>query len=133
MEAEEIRRLLITLLEDSGAAWAAQGGCICFRLAKNGAVWEMACRCIKGRLLAYGRYPFAAADRAQALRLCSEVNSQVVQGAMFLQEDGRAVFRTDAALPDLYDASRLMREAIEYNAAVICRFWRGFSPEHPTL
>lgn len=133
MEAEDIQRLLIQLLEDSGAAWTAQGGYICLRLEKNGAVWEMACRCLKSRLLAFGRYPFAAADRDRSLRLCNEVNRQVVQGAMFLQEDGRPVFRTGADLPDLYDASRLMREAIEYNAAVICRFWQRFAPEHPTL
>lgn len=133
MEAEEIRRLLVTLLDDSGAAWTSWGGCICFRLEKNGAVWEMACRCLQGRLLAYGRYPFAVPDRALALRLCNEVNSRVIQGAAFLQEDGRPIFRTGASLPDAYDAARLIREAIEYNAAVICRFWQRFAPEQPTL
>lgn len=133
MEPQAIRQLLISLLEDSGAEWTSWGGCICLRLEHGGAVWEMACRCIQGRLMAYGRYPFGAADRARALRLCSEINSQVVQGAMFLQEDGRPVFRTGAALPDPYDAPQLIREAIEYNAAVICRFWQRFAPEHPTL
>ena len=43
------------------------------------------------------------------------------------------MFRTEAELPDPYDGARLVREAIEYNAAVLCRFWRLFAPEHPTL
>ena len=59
MGPEEIRRLLIALLESSGAAWEQADGWICFRLSKDGAVWDMACRCLTGRMLAYGR-PAAA-------------------------------------------------------------------------
>ena len=52
---------------------------------------------------------------------------------MFLMEDGRAAFRTEADLPDPYDAAARLREAIEYNAAVINRFWHLLMPEHPNL
>ena len=52
---------------------------------------------------------------------------------MFLMEDGRAAFRTEADLPDPYDAAARLREAIEYNAAVITRFWRILMPERPNL
>lgn len=133
MEAEEIQRLLTALLDDSGAAWTRQDGWICFRLKKDGAVWDMACRCRRGGMLAYGRYPFRAADPDRCLRSCSEVNSQVVQGAMFLSPEGGAVFRTEAQLPDPYHGMQLLREAIEYNAAVMIRFWRLFAPDQPTL
>lgn len=129
MEAREICRLLVQLLEDSGAAWSQSDGCICFRLRRGGAVWETACRCLDGRLLVYGRYPFAAGDRARALARCSEINRQVICGAMFLDGDGRPVFRTDAALPDVYDARGRAAWAIEYNAAVLRRFWHRLAPE----
>ncbi len=133
MGPEEIRRLLTALLESSGAAWEQADGWICFRLSKDGAVWDMACRCLTGRMLAYGRLPLRAADRDEACRRCSQVNGQVIRGAMFLSEEGWPVFRTEAELPDPYDGARLVREAIEYNAAVLCRFWRLFAPEPPTL
>ena len=57
MGPEEIRRLLTALLESSGAAWEQADGWICFRLSKDGAVWDMACRCLTGRMMAYGRLP----------------------------------------------------------------------------
>lgn len=133
MKAEEIRALLLQLLEDSGAEWTEAGGCLLFRLRRGGAVWDMACRCLDGRMLAYGRCPAAAADRTLALERCNEINRQVVQGGMFLMEDGRTAFRTEADLPDPYDAAARLREAIEYNAAVINRFWHLLMPEHPNL
>ena len=101
---EEIRRLLTALLESSGAAWEQADGWICFRLSKDGAVWDMACRCLTGRMLAYGRLPLRAADRDEACRRCSQVHGQVIRGAMFLSEEGWPVFRTEAELPERANA-----------------------------
>lgn len=69
------------------------------------------------------RWPFEAADRARALERCSEINSQLTQGAVFLPKDGRPVFRTRADLKDPYGARRRLIEAIETNAAAIARYW----------
>ena len=123
MEAKDTRALLVALLADSGADWKEEAGWIRFRLQKEGAVWEMACRCEAGQALCYGRWPFEAADRARALERCSEINSQLTQGAVFLPKDGRPVFRTRADLKDPYGARRRLIEAIETNAAAIARYW----------
>ena len=133
MEAELIRRELATLLDASGAAWTWSGGCVCFCLSREGAVWQMACRCLDGRMLAYGRWPGPVAERGAACRLCSELNAQLLQGALFLSAEGELVCRTEARLPDLYAARDRIREAIEYNAAVLCRFGQRFAPGRPTL
>lgn len=132
MEPDAIRDVLTRLLDDSGAAWTSAAGHICFRLAKDGAAWQVACRCIPGRLLVYSRWPFAVEDAEDARRQCCEINAQLVQGAVYLPPDGQPVCRTDAALPDAYDAALHIREAIEYNAAAVCRFWQKFLPG-PTL
>lgn len=123
LKAEHIRSALRKLLEDSGAQWQEEQGLIRFRLRREGMIWETACRCLDGRLLVYGRYPFPVGDRAQGLAECSRINSRTVQGAMFLPEDGQPVFRTGAALDDPYDARLRMIRALEYNAAVITHFW----------
>ncbi len=55
---------------------------------------------------------------------------------MFLPDDGRPVFRTRAELDDAYGARQRVKAAIEYNAAILIRFWnvmsrpreRGFFP-----
>lgn len=122
LKADTIRAMLLTLLEDSGAQWQEEQGLIRFRLRRDGMVWETACRCLEGELLVYGRYPFTA-DCARGLALCSRVNAQTVRGAMFLPEDGQAVYRTRAELDDPYDARIRMLRALEYNAAAIARFW----------
>ncbi len=132
MEATEIRRALAALLDDSGADWREAAGCLCFRLRRGGALLELACRPLDGRLLVYGRYPFPAGDRQRALARCSEVNGRVLQGAMFL-DGGRVVFRTEAALPDDYEAPLRMQEAIAYNADVLLHFWGRLAPDGANL
>ena len=123
LRENEIQRVLTALLEDSGTAWRTQGGLIRFRLRRDGMTWETACRCLEGRLLAYGRCPFVIGDIPGFLAQCSRINSQVVQGALFLPEDSCPVFRTGARLYGLYDARERIAHALEYNAAVIARFW----------
>ncbi len=127
MEARDTRGLLIALLEDSGAAWREEMGLIRFRVAREGMVWEMSCRCEQDQILCYGRFPFAAVDRAQCLGRCNEINGRAVGGALFLDGEGRPVFRTRAELDDPYEARRRLIRALEYNAAVVTRFWGRLS------
>ncbi|HIT01566.1 MAG TPA: hypothetical protein IAC21_01895 [Candidatus Enterenecus merdae] len=127
MEARDTRRLLLALLEDSGAAWREEMGVIRFRIAREGMTWEMSCRCEQDQVLCYGRFPFAAADRARCLERCNEINDQAVGGAMFVAGDGRPVFRTRAELEDPYEARQRLIRALEYNAAVVTRFWGRLS------
>ncbi len=123
LRAVEIRNILTALLEDSGAAWKSEDGALRFRLTREGMVWENACRCRDGALLVYGRYPFPIGDPPAFHRAASRVNSQVIEGAMFLPRDLRPVFRTTARLCELYDARERIAHALEYNGAVVVRFW----------
>ena len=118
-------RQLTALLEDSGVAWQRKMGEIRFRLTSGGMIWEMACRCLDSQVLLYGRYPFRIPPdrRAQALEACCGVNRQVIRGGMYLTEEGRAVFRTWAGMSDGYTARENLAQALEYNIAVVTRFW----------
>ena len=124
MKAQDIEQLLQLLLEERGVSWVREQGLIRFRLRKNGAEWEVNCRCSDGQLECYGRYPRSVSDRADALQRCNEINLQTSRGAMLLPEDGRAVFRTVAFLGDLYDAEELLNRALDDNSRAILRFWR---------
>lgn len=123
VKAAEVRALLTALLADSGATWTERAGLVCFRLCREGMVWETACRCLDGRVLIYGRYPFSVGGGPDFGPVCSRVNSQVVEGALFLPPDGRPVFRTGARLYELWDARTRVADALEYNGAVVARFW----------
>ena len=123
MNAQQTRSLLLSLLEESGIAWREDAGLVRFLVTREGMTWETACRCERDRVLCYGRYPFAAGDRARCLERCSQINSRAVSGAMYLPRDGRPVFRPAARLDDPYDARRRLIQALEYNGAVMARFW----------
>ena len=123
MREPQTRAVLTALLDDSGAAWTTQVGWICFRMERDGGIWEMRCLPMDEQVLCYGRYPFRIEDRGEGLRRCDEVNRQAVRGAMFLPDDGQPVFRTRAELDDAYGARKRLAAAIEYNAAIIARFW----------
>lgn len=127
MREARTRAVLTALLEDSGAAWTAENGWIRFRMERDGCVWEMCCLPMDEQVVCYGRYPFRLENRAEGLRRCEEVNRQVVRGAMFLPDDGRPVFRTRAELDDAYGARRRLQAALEYNAAILSRFWGRMS------
>ena len=127
MDAKQTRSLLLTVLEDSGVVWQEDAGLVRFRIAREGMSWEMACRCEAGQILCYGRYPFAVPDRGVCLERCSRINSRAESGAMFLPRDGCPVFRTTARLDDPYGARHRLIRALEYNAAVIARFWGQLS------
>ena len=57
-------------------------------------------------------------DAGAAFRL----NSQVVEGSFFLQEE-RLIFRTSARLTERFEAQARIAAALEYNAAVLSHWW----------
>ena len=126
MGAEEVRRMLLSLLEDGGAEYTQWRGCIRFPMEREGMRWEALCLCREASALVYARYPFPVRDRRRALELCNEVNRQAAHGAVFVPEDGYAVFRTAADMGDIYDARERLERALRNSAALICRFWGSF-------
>ena len=90
--------------------------------SSRGFKWETDCVCRERAVLIYGIYPFPAGDRAYALSLCSKINSRVLYGGMFIQDD-TVVFRTGADLFDSYSAYESIGRAIDYNARVMTEFW----------
>ena len=95
-----------------------------FRLvfSDRGCKWETICACLDHAVLIYGYYPFLIADRKRAAALCESVNRQVLFGSMLALEE-RVAFRTGADLFDAYSAYEHIGRALEYNAAVVVRFW----------
>ncbi len=123
MKQEETKRLLTTLLDDSGVAWVAQMDLIRFRVRRNEMHWEMNCRCEKDRIMVFSRYPFCFGEREQSWKICNMVNATVTRGAMFLPTDGRPVFRVEVDIRDDYDARFRLRETLEFAARMTARFW----------
>ena len=112
--AEELR----ALLEHSGAAFQREGNRFRFRFASRGCQWQTVCDCQGSLVLVYGIHSARVAQRERALELCSELNSRVVRGSFFLQEE-RIVFRTSAQLTERFEARERIAAALEYNAAVL--------------
>ncbi len=123
MEQEDVRRMLLRMLEEAGVPWAEQAGLIRFRAEKGGMRWEMNCRCRRGEAIVYSRYPFSVPMETKAWVLCNRVNVQAPRGAMLLPGDGRPVFRTWAGLRDPYDAEERLRDALTFAARLTARFW----------
>ena len=93
----------------------------------RGCKWETLCICKEQMVLVYGRYPFPVMESEGIRAVCEEINRQVVMGSMFVNED-RVVFRTGADLFDAYSAYEYIGRALEYNAAVMVRFWSRVAP-----
>ena len=127
LAAKEIENILFFLLAGALTGdpieWVRERNMIRCRAERNGLIWEIDCRAVRGRFECYGRYPFAVTDRETALRRCNEINLLTAAGAMLLPEDGRPTFRTVAALDDIYGADARMRQAMEDNARAIVRYW----------
>lgn len=126
MSEEQVYELLKHFLARSGIEWERRQGLVRFRLRQEGMDWETECRCMAGGLLIYGRYPFEG-EREKRERVCSRINSRLIHGALFLSEKGRVVYRNRASLEDPFGARERLKEALEYNAAVITRFWGELS------
>lgn len=123
MNQEEVRRLLTGMLEDAGVPWTEEADLIRFRAGKDGARWEMNCRCRRGELIVYSRYPFSVREGPEAWTLCNRINARTARGAMLLPEDGRPVFRSWADLEDVYGADARLRQALTFAARITARFW----------
>lgn len=126
MSEEQVYEMLRHFLERSGTQWERRGGLVRFRLRREGMVWETECRCMAGGLLIYGRYPFEG-EREKRERVCSRINARLTHGALFVLENGHAVYRNRAALEDPFGAQERLQAALEQNAAVITRFWGELS------
>lgn len=126
MKENEIHKLLIGYLTGSGLQWQSDAGLIRFRLQRDGLIWEIACRCLENSLLVYARYPFSA-ERSWLLEQCSRVNSQLIRGAFFVPEDGQAVYRIRVEMDDIFGARARLKTALDYQTAVITRFWGDFA------
>ena len=127
MKEEDKLRLLRSLLDAEGAEWVEEGGWLRFRMQHDAMLWETACTPCADGLLFFGQYPFRCRDRDRALRLCGELNRQLVTGALFLTEDGRPVYRCRALLDDVYLAQERIGAALRYSAQVIAHCWGRFS------
>ena len=123
MDRDAIARLLTDLLDASGVPWIEQEGLIRFRARQGGMNWEMNCRCRRGELVIYSRYPFSVSIGEGAWRLCNTVNTRTARGAILLPEDGRPVFRSRADLADPYRGEERLREALTYAARITAHFW----------
>ena len=113
---------LTALLERSGVDFVRQKDLFRFRFTSGGCTWQTVCRCQGDLVLVYGVHPAPVEDAAAALALCSGLNAQVVRGSFFLQEE-RIVFRTSAQLTERFEAQSRIAAALEYNAAVLSRWW----------
>lgn len=113
---------LEALLQHSGVDFLREGSRFRLRFSSRGCTWQTVCDCQDQRVLIYGVHPSPVTQPQQALELCSQLNSQVVEGSFFLQE-GRLIFRTSARLTERFEAQARIAAALEYNAAVLSHWW----------
>lgn len=119
---------LAALLERSGVDYVRQGDQFRFRFTGGGCTWQTVCRCREERVLVYGVHPAPVLDEGRAADLCSRLNSQLVEGSLFLQE-GHFVLRTSALLTERFEAQARIAVALEYNAAVLSHWWERLAAE----
>ena len=105
--AEELR----ALLEHSGAAFQREGNRFRLALPAGAASGRRFATARGAWCWSNGIHSARVAQRERALELCSELNSRVVRGSFFLQEE-RIVFRTSAQLTERFEArERIARRA----------------------
>lgn len=119
---------LAALLERSGVDFVREDGQFRFRFSSGGCTWQTVCRCQGELVLVYGVHPAPVTDPARALALCGWLNARLAEGSLFLQEE-RFVFRTSAHLTEAFEAQARIARALEYNAAVLSRWWERMAAE----
>ena len=119
---------LSALLERSGVDFVREDGQFRFRFSSGGCTWQTVCRCQGDLVLVYGVHPAPVTDAARALALCGRLNARLAEGSLFLQEE-RFVFRTSAHLTEAFEAQSRIARALEYNAAVLSRWWERMAAE----
>ena len=119
---------LSALLERSGVDFVREDGQFRFRFSSGGCTWQTVCRCQGDLVLVYGVHPAPVTDPARALALCGQLNARLTEGSLFLQEQ-HFVFRTSAHLTEALEAQSRIARALEYNAAVLSRWWERMAAE----
>lgn len=119
---------LSALLERSGVDFVREEDRFRLRFSSGGCTWQTVCRCRGDLVLVYGVHPAPVTDPARALALCGRLNAQLAEGSLFLQEE-RFVFRTSAHLTEAFEAQARIAHALEYNAAVLSRWWERMAAE----
>lgn len=119
---------LAALLERSGVDFVREDGQFRFRFSSGGCTWQTVCRCQGDLVLVYGVHPAPVTDPARALALCGWLNARLAEGSLFLQEE-HLVFRTSAHLTEALEAQSRIARALEYNAAVLSRWWERMAAE----
>lgn len=119
---------LAALLERSGVDFVREDGQFRFRFSSGGCTWQTVCRCQGDLVLVYGVHPTPVTDPARALALCGRLNARLAEGSLFLQEE-HLVFRTSARLTEALEAQSRIARALEYNAAVLSRWWERMAAE----
>lgn len=119
---------LAALLERSGVDFVREDGQFRFRFSSGGCTWQTVCRCQGDLVLVYGVHPAPVTDPGRALALCGWLNARLAEGSLFLQEE-RFVFRTSAHLTEAFEAQARIARALEYNAAVLSRWWERMAAE----
>lgn len=120
--AEELRALLAR----SGVDFKTEGRRFRFVFSSGGCKWQTVCDCDGERAFIYGIFPLEVKNREAALELCAKISSVVILGGCFPSE-GRIIFRTSAELRELCMAQEQLLRALEYNAAVMTKFWAEMS------
>lgn len=119
---------LSALLERSGVDFVREEDRFRLRFSSGGCTWQTVCRCQGELVLVYGVHPAPVTDPARALALCGRLNARLAEGSLFLQEE-RFVFRTSAHLTEAFEAQARIAHALEYNAAVLSRWWERMAAE----
>lgn len=119
---------LAALLERSGVDFVREDGQFRFRFSSGGCTWQTVCRCQGDLVLVYGVHPAPVTDPARALALCGWLNARLAEGSLFFQEE-HLVFRTSARLTEALEAQSRIARALEYNAAVLSRWWERMAAE----
>lgn len=119
---------LAALLERSGVDFVREEDRFRLRFSSGGCTWQTVCRCRGDLVLVYGVHPAPVTDPARALALCGQLNARLTEGSLFLQEE-HLVFRTSAHLTEALEAQSRIARALEYNAAVLSRWWERMAAE----
>lgn len=113
---------LAAVLDYSGVPYIREEDLFRFCFAGHGCRWQMIGQGVKNRVLIYAIHPTPVTDRTAALDVCSRINTRIVTGSWYMQEE-RLVFRTDAHLIEACAAREMILNALEYSAAVMTTFW----------
>jgi hypothetical protein len=91
-------------------------------LAHGSCKWETVFRADGELCVVFGIYPFPISPSVALCETLNRVNAGLRRGGVITQ-GGRLMARTCADLFDAYSAHEAIARAVEYNAAIIQRYW----------